>query len=105
MAKDHAKGELRFLVDIDRNDADLMDRLKGDKGSKGDKGESITGPQGETGLDSFVPGPPGDQGERGDIGLPSSVPGPKGDKGDKGDSPSEQEIKRLIYKALANLGR
>ena len=105
MAKDHAKGELRFLVDIDRNDADLMERLKGDKGNKGDsikgdKGDSIVGPV------STEPGPKGDDGEsikgdKGDKGDDSMEPGPRGYKGNE---PSDERIERLIRKVLASLG-
>ena len=104
MAKDHAKGELRFLVDIDRDDADLMERLRGPRGKtgdsiKGDKGDTVVGPV------STVPGPKGGkgdsiEGEKGDKGDDSTVPGPKGDKGDE---PSDERLKKLIREVLGGI--
>jgi len=106
MAKDMSKGQVVFQVDLNRNDKELMDALKGEKGDpgrtlKGDKGDSIKGD------DSTVPGPRGPKGDSvegpaGPTGKASEVPGPKGDKGDE---PSDERVRALIYEVLAGLRR
>ena len=63
---------MRIPVDIDRDDKELMEALRGPKGDpgqsvKGDKGDSIEGPV------STKSGPKGDKGD--------SIKGEKGDQG------------------------
>jgi hypothetical protein len=63
------------LIDIYKNNPDILKGDKGDQGSPGDRGEAITGPRGLIGPQ----GPKGLQGEKGD-----SVKGKKGDPGSAG---------------------
>ena len=82
---------LRFPIEIDRDDVELMERLKGPSGMKGPEGPR--GPQGTVGV-SDVPGPQGIQGmpgPRGEIG-PQGDKGPQGIQGEQGVVPDGSVI-------------
>ena len=71
----------QFLIQLDTNDPELMNKLKGPQGPEGPRGSSgPQGPQGLPGGDSLVPGPKGETGDTGPMG-PVGARGPVGPVG------------------------
>ena len=93
----------QFLIQLDTNDPELMEKLKGVKGDTGSPGpRGDVGMKGDVGPPSKIPGPVGPQGETGQAG-PKGDTGPQGIKGDSGEKWSEEEVAILVRKVLKNL--
>jgi len=72
----------QFVIQLDTNDPELMEKLKGPIGSVGPPGpQGPKGDKGEPGRDSSMPGP---KGETGAVG-PTGPIGPRGPIGPVGD--------------------